>query len=120
MWTLFWYRHFGGCTKEEPYEKIYIESPKKEAEVIFFNRFCHNPNRVTCTCCGAEYSIDESETLEEACEYHRKNYWNELGQKKELSVEEYMNLPNVLVISANEIKSEERIGKLPEHGWVWV
>jgi len=48
--------HSGGDLKEK-WQYIYIEAPEEEAKVIFYNRFGHNPNRVTCTCCGKDYSI---------------------------------------------------------------
>lgn len=63
MWTEFMDMHSGGGTKEEPYEYIFIEAPREEAIIIFYNRFGHNPERVTCTCCGDDYSITEYETL---------------------------------------------------------
>lgn len=63
--------HSGGGTKEEPFEYIYIEAPQKEAEVVFYNRFGHNPNRVSCTCCGEDYSISESDSIEQATAYER-------------------------------------------------
>lgn len=72
IWTQFWDTHSGGGCKEPPYEKIYIEAPEDEAKVIFYNRFGHNPERVTCTCCGGDYSISESVSLEQASGYHRK------------------------------------------------
>ena len=71
-WTIFWDMHSGGGTKEEPYDEIYIETPEDEAKIIFYNRFGHNPERVSCTCCGDDYSIDESESLEQASGYHRR------------------------------------------------
>ena len=70
-WTHFWDMHSGGGTKEEPYEHIYIEAPEKEAIVIFYNRFGHNPNRVTCTCCGSDYSISEGNDLRTLTAFHR-------------------------------------------------
>lgn len=70
-WTQFMDMHSGGGTKEAPYEYIYIEAPKDEARRIFFNRFGHNPERVSCTCCGDDYSISESATLQEATAYER-------------------------------------------------
>ena len=66
MWTRFMDMHSGGYAKEAPYEYIYIEAPQQQAEVIFYNRFGHNPNRVTCTCCGQDYSIGESEDFAQA------------------------------------------------------
>jgi hypothetical protein len=70
-WTRFMDMHSGGRTKVAPYEKIYIEAGEAEAKVIFYNRFGRNPDRVTCTCCGSDYSIDESETLADATGYDR-------------------------------------------------
>lgn len=55
--------HSGGGCKEEPYEYIYIEASEDEAVIIFFNRFGHNPNRVSCTCCGEDYSIRSHDDL---------------------------------------------------------
>lgn len=84
MWTLFWDMHSGGGTKEGNYDKIYIEAKEDEAMKIFYNRFEHNPNRVSCTCCGEDYSIDEYETLEEASGYHRhcdRAYFDTKGQE---------------------------------------
>lgn len=70
-WTRFMDMHSGGGTKEEPYEFIYIEAPESEAKVIFYNRFGHNPDRVTCTCCGNDYSISEAVTLAQATGFER-------------------------------------------------
>ena len=58
VWTKFGDMCSGGKDKEE-WQVIYIQAPKKEAKVIFYNRFGHNPENVTCTCCGADYSIRE-------------------------------------------------------------
>lgn len=69
-WTHFWDMHSGGGQKA-PWQHIYIEAPEAEAKVIFYNRFGHNPERVTCTCCGNDYSVSEAETLAEASGYQR-------------------------------------------------
>lgn len=69
--TRFMDMHSGGGTKEPPYQYIYIEAPEDEACRIFYGRFGHNPERVTCTCCGEDYSISEVGTLEEATAYER-------------------------------------------------
>lgn len=71
MFTRFMDMHSGGGCKESPYETIFIEAPESEAKVIFYNRFGHNPERISCTCCGGDYSIDESETLEQATGFDR-------------------------------------------------
>lgn len=154
-WTQFWDMNSGGGLKEGPYSEIYIEAPEDEAVRIFYNRFGHNPNRVTCTCCGNDYSINESETLEQATAYQRncgyvfRNPAGEVCDKKEgfvigkgmqagytcgyeevpdtlfkygrplVPLADYIKQPNVLVIRADEIKPEERVGKVPEQGYVW-
>lgn len=63
----------GGCKEDATY--IYIEAPQSEAELIFYNKFGHNPNRVTCTCCGEDYSISEGESLREITAYERGCDW---------------------------------------------
>jgi hypothetical protein len=70
-WTQFHDMHSGGGTKEPPYERIYIEAPEAEAKVIFYNRFGHNPERVSCTCCGEDYSTYESATFAQASGWER-------------------------------------------------
>lgn len=69
-WTQFWDMHSGGDQKLD-WARIYIEAPKEEAIVIFYNLFGRNPKRVTCTCCGEDYAIDESDSLEQASAWHR-------------------------------------------------
>src|SRR5688572_7477224 len=71
MWTQFWDMHSGGGAKEKPFEKIYIEAPADEAKVVFYNRFGHNPERVTCTCCGEDYTVDSHESLARLTGFHR-------------------------------------------------
>jgi len=71
MWTRFMDMHSGGGTKEAPYEYIFIEASEEEAKVIFYNKFGHNPERVTCTCCGDDYSIEDGEELSQLTGYDR-------------------------------------------------
>ena len=133
MWTRFMDMHSGGRTKEQGFEYIYIEAPQQEAELIFYNRFRHSPHRVTCTCCGEDYSISEEKTLEQAtayergCRYDKKeNKYVEEGDKehsyrKYVSLQQYLkNEKQVLTIKKSEIKDEERLGTVPEQGYVWV
>lgn len=132
MWTSFWDMHSGGGTKEKPYEKIYIEAGKAEACIIFQNRFGHNPQRVTCTCCGEDYAIDESETLAEATGYQRGCHYDEKKKKyvdkpdekhhfhQYKTVKQYATNPDVLIIRKKDIKPEERVGELRRSGYVWV
>lgn len=161
MWTRFMDMHSGGGTKEPPYEYIYIEAPKDEAKVIFYNRFGHNPERVTCTCCGDDYSISSEPTLkrltgfDRGCnaletprdargrykqpddDWWRGHYYLEPQEEAEAeargwtvdrrfrlyqysTLEDYLKRPNVLVVRAEEIKPEERVGEVPAQGYVWV
>lgn len=84
--TAFWDMHSGGGTKEPPYEYIYIEAPEEEAKLIFQNRFGHNPDRVSCTCCGNDYSISQSDSIELTTAYHRNCRWAYYDKKgKEIS-----------------------------------
>lgn len=152
-WTRFMDMHSGGGTKVyalsdgtfaegsnyrapeggQPKEHIYIEAPADEARVIFFNRFGHNPERVTCTCCGDDYSISEEPTLEQASGYDRGCAFDEASGlyveeqatkyafgRTYMTVADYMQKSGVLVITADEIKPEERVGTVPAQGFVWV
>ena len=64
IWTSFYDMHSGGGTKVEPYKMILIEAPEKEAISVFYSRFGRNPLRVTCTCCGEDYEVEEGELLQ--------------------------------------------------------
>lgn len=123
--------HSGGNTKEGDYNYIYIEATEEEAKIIFQNRFGHNPDRVSCTCCGKDYSTSESESLEQVTAYERNcryvghEYIEEPDTKydksrKLITLENYCKLPNVLIIRKEEIKPEERKGNLRVSGYVWV
>ena len=112
-WTHFWDMHSGGGCKEAPYEHIFIEAPLEEAVRIFYNRFGHNPYRVSCTCCGEDYSVSEYDTLEEATEFERRNV---------VTLEEYMFHAlkyEALFIAHEEIAEHERRGDVPVQGYVW-
>lgn len=130
MWTHFWDMHSGGDTKEPPYEHIYIEASASDAKVIFYNRFGHNPERVTCTCCGEDYSISESSTLDQATAYQRGCAFDESTQcwieqpdsrysfRKYIGLENYVAQPDVLVLHESEISPAQREGSVPEQGYV--
>lgn len=70
-WTHFNDMHSGGGTKVDGYEHIYIEADRETATAVFYNRFGRSPERVTCTCCGPDYSIEEKPTLKQATGYER-------------------------------------------------
>jgi hypothetical protein len=95
---------YSGGTRKENWATIYIQATLEMAEIIFFNIFNHNPNRVTCPCggCGADYKITEYKDLRQATGYHRRND------------------DSVLVIPKSKIKDRWRSGKLPRQGYVWV
>jgi hypothetical protein len=130
MWTRFMDMHSGGGRKEN-HDYIFIEADKYEAMVIFQNRFGHNPNRVSCTCCGEDYWVSSDSSLEQLTAYDRGCAFNQMTGKYEerpdtrygmkyLTLDEYLKDGNVLVIRADDIKPEERVGELREQGYVWV
>ena len=130
-WTLFWDMNSGGDRKEQ-WDKILIEAPEHEAISVFYSRFGHNPFRVTCTCCGEDYSVsEETDTLEQITGFHRDCYYNEETQQYEerdngkdygtyVTLDAYLARPNVLVIRADQIKPEERTARVPTQGYVWT
>ena len=161
MWIQFCDMHSGGGCKEPPYETIYIEAGDEEqAKVIFYNRFGHSPERVTCTCCGRDYSISSHQSLAQLTGFYRncrslktprhpetglymnnlpeiKNHlylekdenppsgfeieieWN-INQKGYQTLEQYRQNKDVLIIESKDIKPEEKIGELPQQGYVWI
>lgn len=129
MWTRFMDMRSGGGQKLDwPY--IYIEAPEAEARVIFYNRFGRNPDRVTCTCCGSDYSNTESDTLEQATAFDRGCAWEggvyversdpERNYRPYQTLEAYRATSGALFITADEILPEQREGEVPEQGYVWV
>lgn len=70
MWTEFHDMHSGGGQKEK-FSHCFIEADEEQAKSVFFARFGHNPKRVTCTCCGSDYSISTHHSLQEATAYER-------------------------------------------------
>lgn len=87
MWTQFWDMYSGGGQKEK-FAICFIEAPMEEAKIIFYNRFGHNPERVTCTCCGEDYSISEGEDLAQLTAYHRNCRYAYFKADKEVSYHE--------------------------------
>ena len=117
-WTLFWDMSSGGSRKTD-HHFIFIEAEIDDAIRVFYARFKRNPERVTCTCCGEDFSMMESATLEEATDYHR----NRAGYNKPpdlMSIEEFEAQDDVLIIRALEISEDERTGDdPPDEGYVW-
>ena len=70
-WVRFMDMRSGGGLKE-PYAYIYIEALcEDDAITIFYNRFGHSPHRVTCTCCGEDYGVDDGDSLADISAYER-------------------------------------------------
>ena len=128
MWTHFWDMNSGGKQKEK-FEHLYIEAPRNIAEIVFYNRFGHAPDRVTCTCCGEDYSVTEGDSLEQltgyqrGCLYKNKKYFETPDSEsyvRYVPLEKYLKKPDVAVVLAEEIKDSEKVGKIPKKGWIWV
>lgn len=102
-WTAFWDKHSGGGCKEPPYEYIYIEAPEKPARKYFKRRFGHKATRVTCNCCGQDYSISEEPSLEQATGYERGASHNGKKWVGGKPLETFRKRGDVLIISAAEM-----------------
>lgn len=128
-WTGFWDMHSGGGQKLK-WARIYIEAPETEARVIFQNRFDRNPERVTCTCCGEDYSITESTSLAQSTGYARGCDYNDVTHlyierpgkysSKYRTLEEYEKDDSVLIVRKESILPRERKGTLAREGYVWM
>lgn len=127
----------GGDQKLQ-WERIFIEAPYDEAVRVFYAKFGRHPENVTCSCCGSDYSIDESESLELATAYARNcrylspsptqsgRYFEEgepipagwtehsipWGTYK--TVEEFSVQDDIKIVYAKDISPEERAALLPE------
>lgn len=131
MWTRFMDMHSGGGAKHQ-FEYILIEAPRAEATVVFYKRFGTNPERVSCTCCGADYSISAGDDLAQLTAYDRNCDYDDAAQRyverphrwssarPVTPLEEYLKDPEVLVIRSADIKPEERVGDVPRQGYVWM
>jgi hypothetical protein len=127
-WTQFWDMHTNGFSKTK-WDKIYIQAPEAEAVIIFQNITGRSPYGSSCSCCGPDYSISESETLRAATAYHRnccsdeKLGYLEQGDSRRTftqasayqKLEEYVRLPGVLVIHDKDIKPSERQEQFPDY-----
>jgi len=75
MWTKFYDMYSGGSQKED-WSEIYIQaSSEEEAIKIFERRFDHHPHRVTCDCCGEDYSISSEKELSNITAFNRNCPW---------------------------------------------
>lgn len=153
-WTKFMDMHSGGGTKEK-WQQIFIEAHEEEAKIIFYNRFGHNPDRISCTCCGNDYIITEYDDIKQGTAFERgcryayfkdgveipesegfvmgkgvlegvtAKYVEEKSEhsfswnKEYIPLEIYMNKDDVLFIFKEDIKDDERMGDMPQQGYVW-
>jgi hypothetical protein len=74
MWTRFAFVAARALTSF-PFPVVFIEAEREEAIEIFRTTFDRNPNYATCNCCGADFSISEYPTLEEATAFSRGCKW---------------------------------------------
>jgi hypothetical protein len=112
------------------WELIFIEAPIKEAKVIFYNMFNRNPERVTCTCCGEDYSIDAHPSLEQAsafdrgCDYDKTGWVERPNQKFSMhpyqTLDEFVKRKDVRIVRADQILPSTRMGDVPPEGYVWA
>ena len=112
MWTRFMDMHSGGGRKLQ-WSSIMIEAPEAEAIEVFRNRFGRDPLKITCHCCGEDYSVSEYETLEEATAFGRGckptkgegwvEEWCGRVYRPYLTLDEHLAQGDVLVIRADEI-----------------
>jgi len=123
MWTSF--RDMSTSSKpglKVGYKEILIELPEEEAKGYFQKRFDCNPDKHTCSCCGSDFSVIESETLAKATMVVRKCHiddktgeWQDsapkpgtIAHKYNLhkwyqTLDEYIERDDVLVIRREEI-----------------
>jgi hypothetical protein len=131
MWTRFMDMHSGGKQKE-PFAYCYIEAPQKKAELIFYNLFKHNPHRITCTCCGEDYSISTEKTLSQISADDRNCAWDKESQKyiEKPRSDGYGGLyrkvseldldSRIRIIRCKDITPDLLIGYMPKQGYTWV
>lgn len=108
-WTRFMDMHSGGGCKIPGGEYIYIEADSEEAaRRLLMTRFGRDADNVTCDCCGADYSVDTCDTLEEATAFERRCIWLKESKSYDIStgepLAEYLKSPGVMVIRANQVQ----------------
>jgi len=60
MWTKFYDMATEGYEKTD-YAQIFIELPEYEARKYFKVKFGIDPDNFTCSCCGRDFSVSESD-----------------------------------------------------------
>jgi hypothetical protein len=128
-WTRFWDMHSGSGLKEQA-AHIYIEAPEYEARSVFFSRFGHDPDRVSCTCCGPDYMVSEGDDIAQLTAFHRGcaedeatglyvERWDGKSWAPYMTLDEYGKREDVLIILARDIEPAERTVDVPRQGYVW-
>ena len=110
VWTQFHDMHSGGGLKTK-WAHVFVESDSEaEAIDIFRERIGRDPDHVTCSCCGEDYSVSTEDTLEQATAYERncawdgaKHRWVERGDParawaKYVPIEEYEKREDILIL----------------------
>ena len=116
--------HSGGGLKE-PAQYIYIEAPEEQAVIMFYNLFGHSPDRISCTCCGEDYSYrnygdQEHLTLEQVSSYERGcDHQDNVGEKgvswiKCIPFDEWLLSDECIMLPI------EAFGEVPKSGYVWI
>ena len=134
-WTQFMDMHSGGRQKLD-WAYIYIEAKEEDAAKVFMHRFGRNPNNITCSCCGEDYSFyEQGDELQQASGFERHCLYEgkergyiEVSDKyrKLIPFEEWLEDAkdpdsDHLIIYAKDIKPEELKGEAPRRGrLVWV
>lgn len=110
-WTQFHDMHPGGGQKLD-WGQIFIEAPEAEARAAFERLFGRDPDHVTCSCCGEDYSISEEATLEQATGYERGcRFVGDVGYveapggggRPYQTLAEYRARPDVKIVTAAEL-----------------
>lgn len=116
VWTRFMDMNSGGWPKLD-WTSIYIEAPEDIARAIFRARFHRDPDYVTCNCCGQDYSVSESATLEQAsghdrnCDHDNTGYVERprYAELQYYTVEEYSHDPRALILYAADLTPIEQL-----------
>ena len=118
-WTRFDDCHSGGGTKLGDLEVIFIQEKEEVARVVFYNRFGRNADKVTCTCCGPDYSVSEKDNLGDFHEFGKNTQRRvDALECEELGIS-YQD-DEMLIIPDCDVKDDERFGEVREQGYVWV
>lgn len=111
-------------------EHFFIETTEKEAVAYFYNKYGRNPDCVTCTCCGSDYSFAEYPTLAKASNFERGARYgtdedlpddSKYAYKKYTPLQQWLdNLPATIhIVRAEDIRPQDTVGEPPVQGYVY-